>query len=248
MNYAIGVSPFSNAQGGPDSNGNFWSDSDNEESIDYEWIDISDSGILYNFPGNDQAGINLDIGFDFPFYGNTYTSFIINANGWIGFGEDSNAWNNLEIPSIDAPRPAIFGLWDDLNPVNDQCNDYCSGEVYYHSNDERLVVWFDNVAHWWTDYNDMYYSFQIVLYPNGEINMNYKEFLGDPNNESGLYSATVGIQDADGLNALQILGDTGAGNQNDIHDQHGFVISQGPSWIDLNPTSGQVLELSLIHI
>ena len=44
------------------------------------------------------------------------------------------------------------------------------------------------------------------------------------------------------LNALQILGDTGAGNQNDIHDQHGFVISQGPSWIELNPTSGQVLE------
>tara|TARA_Y100001935_G_scaffold60204_1_gene50412 strand:- start:691 stop:3546 length:2856 start_codon:yes stop_codon:yes gene_type:complete len=242
MNYAIGVSPFSNAQGGPDSNGNFWSDSDNEETINYEWIDISDLGTLYNFPGNDQAGINLDIGFDFPFYGNTYSSFIINANGWIGFGEDSNAWNNLEIPSIDAPRPAIFGLWDDLNPVNDQCNDYCSGEVYYHSNSERLVVWFDNVAHWWTDYNDMYYSFQIVLYPNGEINMNYKEFLGDPNNESGLYSATVGIQDAEGLNALQILGDTGAGNQNDIHDQHGFVISQGPSWIELNPTSGQVLE------
>ena len=96
-------------------------------------------------------------------------------------------------------------MWDDLNPVNDQCNDYCSGEVYYHSNSERLVVWFDNVAHWWTDYNDMYYSFQIVLYPNGEINMNYKEFLGDPNNESGLYSATVGIQDADGVKRITNL-------------------------------------------
>ena len=29
--------------------------------------------------------------------------------------------------------------------------------------------------------------------------------VGDPTNESGLYSATVGIQDAEGLNALQIL-------------------------------------------
>ena len=28
----------------------------------------------------------------------------------------------------------------------------------------------------------------------------------DPNNESGLYSATVGIQDVAGVNALQILG------------------------------------------
>ena len=86
----------------------------------------------------------------------------------------------------------------------------------------------------------MFYDFQIVLFPNGEIRMNYNEFIGDPNNDSGLYSATVGIQDAEGLNALQILGDTGAGNQNDIHNQHGFKISQGPSWISLNPTSGQV--------
>ena len=240
MNYHIGVSPFENAQGGPDSSGNFWSDSDNEDLINFEWIDILDSGVLYNFPGNDQAGNIIDIGFEFPFYGQSYTQCIINANGWIGFGEDSNAWDNLEIPSIDAPQSAVFGLWDDLNPVNDQCNDYCSGEVYYHSNEERLVVWFDNVAHWWTDYNNMYYNFQIVLLPNGEINMNYNEFLGDPNNNSGLYSATVGIQDSEGLNALQILGDTGAGNQNNIHNQHGFVISQGPSWISLNPTSGQV--------
>ena len=240
MNYNIGVSPFENAQGGPDSSGNFWSDSDNEDSVNFEWVDISENGVLYNFPGNDEAGNIIEIGFEFPFYGQTYTQCIINANGWIGFGEDSNAWDNLEIPSIDAPRPAVFGLWDDLNPVNDQCNEYCSGEVYYHANEDRLVVWFDNVAHWWTDYNNMFYNFQIVLLPNGEINMNYNEFLGDSNNDSGLYSATVGIQDSEGLNALQILGDTGAGNQNNIHNQHGFVISKGPSWISLNPTSGQV--------
>ena len=250
MNYNIGVSPFENSQGGPDSAGNFWSDSDNEDIVDFEWIDISEIGILYNFPGNDVSGNIIDIGFEFPFYDNLYNQFIINANGWIGFGDDSNAWDNLEIPSVDAPRPAIFGLWDDLNPVNDQCNDYCSGEVYYHSNEERLVVWFDDVAHWWTDYNDMYYDFQIVIFPNGEISLNYNQFLGDPNNESGLYSATVGIQDSQGLNALQILGDTGAGNQNNIHNQHGFQISKGPEWIGLNPTSGQVNqgESSLIDV
>ena len=49
-------------------------------------------------------------------------------------------------------------------------------------------------------------------------------------------------QDAEGINALQILGDTGAGNQNDIHNQHGFKISKGPSWISLNPSSGQIIQ------
>ena len=242
LNYSLGVSPFENAQGGPDSNGNFWSDSDNEEVIDFEWIDISDIATQYSFPGNDLAGSAIDIGFEFPFYSQSYNQCIINANGWIGFGEDNNGWDNLEIPSVDAPRSAIFGLWDDLNPVNDQCNAYCSGEVYYHSNENRLVVWFDNIAHWWTDYNNMFYDFQVVIFPNGEIKMNYNEFVGDPNNDSGLYSATVGIQDADGLNALQILGDTGAGNQNDIHNEHGFKISKGPSWISLSPSSGQIIE------
>ena len=54
---------------------------------------------------------------------------IINANGWIGFGNDNPEWNNSFLPSSDGPNPAIFPFWDDLNPVNDNCNDYCSGNV-----------------------------------------------------------------------------------------------------------------------
>jgi len=45
---------------------------------------------------------------------------LVNANGWVGFGSDNNAWDNTSIPSATAPSPAIFGFWDDLNPVNDQ--------------------------------------------------------------------------------------------------------------------------------
>ena len=125
-------------------------------------------------------------------------SLIINANGWIGFGEGSDAWYNGNIPSVDAPSSAIFGFWDDLNPVNDNCNSTCSGNVYYQSTDDRLVVWFEDVYHWASgDYGDSFYDFQIVIHANGEIGINIRNIEGN-------YSATVGIQNSTGTIATQV--------------------------------------------
>ena len=80
----------------------------------------------------------------------------INPNGWVGFDNDVAAWDNTGIPTNQINGAAIFGLWDDLNPVNENCNQYCSGNVYYHSNSERFVIWFDEVAHWWTYFENTF--------------------------------------------------------------------------------------------
>jgi hypothetical protein len=148
LTFNSGVSPFAEIGDGPDAFGNFWSDSDLDSEIGVDWVDIDGMGTLYNFPHNDEAGAQIDIGFDFPFLGGAYSQCIINANGWIGFGSDNTAWDNTNIPSSAAPGPAIFGLWDDLNPVNDTCNSDCSGYVYYYGDEEKFIVWFDQVVHW----------------------------------------------------------------------------------------------------
>ncbi|NWJ44175.1 PepSY domain-containing protein [Marine Group I thaumarchaeote] len=228
LTFNSGVSPFAEIGDGPDAFGNFWSDSDLDSEISVDWVDIEGMGTLYNFPHNDQAGGQIDIGFNFPFLGGEYSQCIINANGWIGFGSDAASWENLSIPSAAAPGPAIFGFWDDLNPVNDQCNSYCSGEVYYYSDGDKLVVWFDNVAHWWTNFEDSYYDFQFVLYPDGKIDLNY-------NTITGTHSATIGIQDANGTNGLEVAFD-----QAYLHDGLSLKFSQGPDWISVTPPSGQV--------
>ena len=203
-NYPELESPFNNSGDGPDSYGYFWADSDISNDVDYEWEDISSDGTQVNFTSNDASTESIDIGFDFPFYGDMYSSFIINANGWIGFGEDNSEWYNGNIPSQDYPKPAIFGFWDDLNPVNDNCNSTCAGNVYYHSSDERLVVWFDNVAHWVSEgFENTSYDFQIIIYSSGEIDINIRTIEGN-------YSATVGIQNASGTIASQV--DTYNGN------------------------------------
>jgi choice-of-anchor B domain-containing protein len=228
LNYSLSTSPFSST-GGSDSFGNIWTDSNSNDDYDYSWVDISGSGSLYSFPSNDDAGESILIGFDFSFYGENYNSLIINPNGWVGFGEDNDAWDNTNIPSGDAPRPAIFGLWDDLNPVNDNCNSYCSGSVYTHGNSERFVVWFNEVAHWYTNFENSYYDFQIVLYPNGEIAVNYNSLTGD-------HDATIGIQNATGTDGIQVASGSSFATNN-----RSLFFSTGLDWLSFSgETTGQL--------
>ena len=65
--------------------------------------------------------------------------------------------------------PAIFGLWDDLNPVNDSCNEYCSGNVYYHSDNNKMVIWFNDVAHWYTNFQIPYMIFKLCCTPQAKL-------------------------------------------------------------------------------
>ncbi|MBC8312576.1 MAG: hypothetical protein H8E72_09745, partial [Candidatus Marinimicrobia bacterium] len=191
-------SPFSVTGGGPDEFGYFWSDSDIDSSLDYEWIDISADGTLIEFTSNDVGVGGFEIGFPFSFYGVEYSEFLVNPNGWVGFGNDNDEWHNGNLPYENGPTAAVMGLWDDLNPENLGCNESCVGEVSYHSDGERLVVWFNNVAHWVTDeFQNTSYDFQIVIYSNGEIQINYSSL-------SGGFSATVGIQNENATSYLQV--------------------------------------------
>ena len=222
LSYSLSINSFEDPLGGPDSFDNYWSDSNNESILENEWIDISDIGTQYSFTNNDESGALLDIGFDFPFYGETRNQLFINPNGWIGFGDDSNAWDNTSIPSTSAPTAAIFGFWDDLNPINDNCNS-CAGEVLYHSNNERMVVWFNNVAHWPTNFENSYYNFQIVIYKSGDIKFNYNNMVGIAN------SATIGIQNDSGNSGLQMSYNTDyAGNNLTT------AIKKNPAWAGIN--------------
>ena len=110
LTYSLSVSPFESIGGGPDGSGNIWSDSDIEPGIPIDWIEISGMSTAYTFSDNDEAGALIEIPFDFPFYGQSYSQCIINANGWLGFGNDNPEWDNSSIPSNGAPRPAIFNF------------------------------------------------------------------------------------------------------------------------------------------
>ena len=234
LNYNISSSPFNVIGDGPDDGDYFWTDSDIDNNTDYEWVDISDIGTIYTFPTNDQAGATLSLDFNFPFYvddfsNNQYNELFINPNGWVGFDNDVDSWDNTGIPSNQINGAAIFGLWDDLNPVNDNCNQYCSGNVYYHSNADRFVIWFNEVAHWWTYFENTFYDFQIVIYPSGKIDINYR-------NIDGNYDASVGIQKNTNVGSQVIFGSDGLSNNFNI------TFESAPKWLSVNPEQGTLYD------
>ena len=233
LNYTISSSPFLLPGGGPDSGNYFWTNSTIDSNTSYDWIDIESEAIIYSFADNDNAGDYIQIGFEFPFYANslvntTYNQLFINPNGWIGFENDSDAWENTAIPSNQINGAAIFGLWDDLNPVNDSCNEYCSGNVYYHNNENRMVIWFNQVAHWYTNFPNTSYDFQIVLYPSGKIDINYRNLIGD-------YDASVGIQKNSNIGSQFIFGD------DNLSNNFNLTFEKSPEWLSINPNQGTVI-------
>ena len=233
LNYTINSSPFEVLGGGPDDGEYFWTDSNIDNDTEYEWIDISNIGTLYTFPNNDQSGGWLPLEFNFPFYtddisNNYYSQLFINPNGWVGFDWDDTSWENTSIPS-QFLGASIFALWDDLNPVNEECNQYCSGNVYYHSSEERFVVWFDQVAHWNTNFPNTSYDFQVVLYPSGKIDLNYRSLVGD-------YDASVGIQKNGSIGTQVIYG------TDDLENNLNITFESSPDWLSINPEQGTLMD------
>jgi hypothetical protein len=112
--------------------------------------------------------------------------------------------------------------------VNDQCNDYCSGEVYTHSNSERTVISFNAVAHWWTNNENSFYSFQVVLYPTGEVQLNYGSI-------TGISSSTIGMQNTSGTVGLQV-----SFNGNYAHSDLSVKFTKEPAWVSMFPNQGEV--------
>ena len=197
----------------------------------YTWVDISSNYENITFEHNDYASNDIvDFNFEFPFYGNTYSSLIVNPNGWVGFGSDNTEWSNTALPNAEAPLNAIMPFWDDLNPNNTGNTSDMSGDVKYQVNDNNVIIWYDNVRHWVGSGDfDGTYDFQVVLWSDGNIDFNYRNMSGDIN------SATIGIQDASGTNAKLISIDA-----NFAHSELTLNIKPKPSWLDLSTYFGEI--------
>ena len=221
LSYTIATSPFVYSAGN-DSYGNNWIDSDLDSNNPYYWIDISTDNQI-QFQTNDD-GQFLDIGFEFNFYGQSYNNIIVNPNGWIGFGEDSNEWSNGSIPNDDAPQNAIFAFWDDLNPANEtnSCSNTGEGNVYHETLEDKKIIWFNDVVRCGSNQDYIgRFDFQVVLYKNQRIDINYREMEGYST------SATIGIQNDNGTDAIQV-----AYNTTYVHDELTLSFKPTPNWIN----------------
>lgn len=151
-------------------------------------------------PNNGTLLIN--IGFSFPFNGTTYAQVRISTNGKLNFGGVSSSGGNVLLPNaIVADYQSIYPYWDSLDP-NALINLGGSGSIKYETlgsgDKQRLVVTYTNIPKCALYVLGLCvtsggnYSFQAVLYANGDIRFRYPN---TGSNDANGASATIGVQE-----------------------------------------------------
>jgi hypothetical protein len=211
--------PVTDGQGGPDGFGYRWIDSDEPGGPAFAWVDITGVGTQVALTGDDAITPALPIGFAFPFYGSTFTTVRIATNGFLSFTDGSTAYENQGLPNSGAPANLVAPFWDDLDFGT-------TPRVYTHYDGARFIVSWVGAPHYETGGP---YTFQAILYPNGEIRYQYLT-LGLPTN-----SATAGTQ-----NGTKTVGLTVAFNTPYFHDNLAVRVVPLQQWLTVSPTSGRV--------
>lgn len=179
--------------GGPDAFGYTFKDSNEPGGPTYAWEEISTSGTLatgWNSYDDGYAG-PFPIGFDFNYYGADYSELYIGTNGFLSFGEGSGAIPGGTLPQIYSPNNDIALFGGDM-----YLYDYSTvSTVHYQtlSNPTRFVVQFTNL-HYCCGLNTPH-TLQAILYPNGDIQAQYKLL-------NGTSTSYVGIENSTGTDGL----------------------------------------------
>ncbi|BDC52186.1 hypothetical protein F183_A45010 [Bryobacterales bacterium F-183] len=117
---------------------------------------------IENLDDDDTRQVNLP--FDFTFYGKSYRSLFINSDGNLSFEQGDSASSDRSLSRIAAGPPRIAAFFSDLNPV-----DSVEG-VRMLSASDRVVISWVGVPFYGTLRRQ---TFQIELRASGEIAMAY---------------------------------------------------------------------------
>jgi subtilisin family serine protease len=213
--------PRTAESGGPDGFGHAWRSSSHPFGPEFAWPDLGAAAAALALDDDDVSG-PLDLGFAFPFYGQSFTEVHVGSNGYLAFAADEPVWTNGGLPDGLPPAGMIAPLWDDLAPD-------LGGTVEAAALGDRFVVRFTDVPHYGAP--SVRESFAAVLLPDGAIEFHYLSVGADA-------GGTVGIEspaEDDGLlvafNAAGALADSLAIR---------FESVEPPSWLAVDPAAAVV--------
>jgi Malectin domain/Carboxypeptidase regulatory-like domain/Viral BACON domain len=144
--------------------------------------------------GDDEV-VAVDLPFPFTFYGTTYRGAFVATNGFLNFLDPQKPFSNDSIPDTDEPNAAVYPFWDDLfvdgpATVGTELVGTAPNRAFaIEWRDVRLVGESGRI------------TFEAVLHENGHVEFQYGDLDTGTRGEGD--SATVGIENADGTDALQ---------------------------------------------
>jgi len=151
-------------------------------------LNIQNTGTALNL--NDDAVSSMqNLGFDFTYYGNTYSQARVAMNGFVTFNPNFNVYNQRNYLSEVIPASGfdftVFALWSDFIDKNNNNGSPYVG-TYGDTGSKYWVAGWYNVNEY---YNNNLSSFEAILYET----TNVIEFRYDKINVSN-HDITIGLQ------------------------------------------------------
>ncbi|MCC5807178.1 MAG: choice-of-anchor D domain-containing protein [Opitutales bacterium] len=227
---------------GPDYYGYVMVDSGMDNGPPWQWEEIAPPaggdgaeleamtgmGFNSNARDNDDHYVHgIELPFAFPFYGETHDTITLSSCGTIYFEDTGFGWfsNSLPFDFEDEGFGVNRFIAHFLHRIN-----ISPGAVYTRMEPDRAIIEFYRVTGFFQDA----FTWQVILYKNGNIRMNYKKmepwFQGS--------GALVGIQ-RDTITALQYLQ-----NESALSDEFSILIiypgNPHPDWLLHDALSGSV--------
>ncbi|MEM8534865.1 MAG: S8 family serine peptidase [Chloroflexota bacterium] len=160
-----------------------------------EQFNYTEAELPLDLTGDDVA-VEVELPFDFEFYGESYSTVYVASNGFVNFLAAQRNFFNSSIPSASAPNAAIYPFWDDF-VVDDEAAVY--GEERGVAPNREFVIQWRNVRFFGN--STLRLDFELTLFEDGRVMTQYTNISDDAREQGS--SATIGIENADGTIALQ---------------------------------------------
>ncbi|MBM3328666.1 MAG: hypothetical protein FJY67_04215, partial [Calditrichaeota bacterium] len=227
--------PGRDRRGGPDQGGYSYRDIE-EAGVRYAWIDITQGDMRGNqlgINGDDQNSGALQLGWQFPFYGQNYGSIYYCSNGWISVSDGGADYTpNAAFPNANDPTGIMAAFFTDLYPPAG------NSQSWWYTNADNGIAIFS-----WINYphiadNNRRYTFQAIIDRRGNILFQHQTNVAVANG----YNLSVGIQ-----NQARNIGLSGIFAQNVGVPANEYAMGFRQRWIEFEEGAGISLDPAEFH-
>ena len=176
----------------------------------YGWIAVDNTHTSVNENSNrDDNVYTIDIngaaGWSFPWFGTDYGSVRLSVNGYVTFDVATSNWGYTPSTSLPADGCAVWWADHYVRP-----SDIANANIYSKVTATEAVITWVEVNQYASGYNDANkVSFQLIMYPDGTIKMQYQDVITSNRYSSGANSA-VGCRTPMGASVIPDSSTAGA--------------------------------------
>ncbi|HEY3405903.1 MAG TPA: S8 family serine peptidase [Ohtaekwangia sp.] len=159
--------------------------------IAYSFQDISSTGVnVTETLKDDGVYVPVELGFDFPYYGQMMHKIFIAQKGFTTFDDSVRPINSPSLNNTYNPKGFISPLGGFFSFVTSE------GSIHYQVEADRIIIQYNNV---WDGWNPEFITAQMVLFANGDIRFYYEDMGYSAESQKSLNILIENLEQNDGI-------------------------------------------------